>query len=190
MSSCWQRSGSADAVVAYDAATGDRAWRLEVGKPVVSIFEPRAGYVGVGLLGGDVQILKARSGEVMLERSDPSVRAVTAGVMWAGTLVLRSNALRGPRQALELAAFDIATGAEIWRRIFPQAVPTEGLDLERLARLNVAGGHIRNIAMNATFLAADAGEAVTMRHLLQAARGEYAKLEKPLTEAEIARWVS
>jgi hypothetical protein len=58
-----------------------------------------------------------------------------------------------------------------------------------LARLNVSGGQIRNIAMNATFLAAEAGEAVAMRHLLQAARGEYAKLEKPLTEAEIARWV-
>ena len=84
---------------------------------------------------------------------------------------------------------DLAQRAEIWRRIFPQAVPTEGLDWERLARLNVPGGHIRNIAMNATFLAADAGEAVTMRHLLQAARGEYAKLEKSLTEAEIGRWV-
>lgn len=77
---------------------------------------------------------------------------------------------------------------EIWRGIFPKAVPTAGLDWERLARLNVSGGHIRNIATNATFLAADAGEAVAMRHLLQAARGEYAKLEKPLTEAEIARW--
>ena len=85
---------------------------------------------------------------------------------------------------------DPAQRAEIWRRIFPKAVPTEGLDWERLARLNVSGGHIRNIAMNATFLAVEAGEAVGMRHLLQAARGEYAKLEKPLTEAEIARWVS
>jgi hypothetical protein len=44
--------------------------------------------------------------------------------------------------------------------------------------------------MNAAFLAADAGEPVGMRHLLQAARGEYAKLEKPLSDAEIGRWVS
>ena len=98
--------------------------------------------------------------------------------------------LRRIRFVVQFPFPDQAQRAEIWRRIFPQAVPTEGLDWERLARLNVAGGHIRNIAMNATFLAADAGEAVTMRHLLQAARGEYAKLEKPLTEAEIARWVS
>lgn len=27
-----------------------------------------------------------------------------------------------------------------------------------------------------------------MAHLLRAARGEYAKLEKPLTDAEIAGW--
>jgi SpoVK/Ycf46/Vps4 family AAA+-type ATPase len=98
--------------------------------------------------------------------------------------------LRRIRFVVQFPFPDQAQRAEIWRRIFPEAVPTEGLDWERLARLNVAGGHIRNIAMNATFLAADAGEAVTMQHLLQATRGEYAKLEKPLTEAEIARWVS
>jgi hypothetical protein len=83
----------------------------------------------------------------------------------------------------------MAQRAEIWRRIFPRATPTEGLDLEKLARLNVAGGNIRNIALSAAFLAADAGEAVRMPHLLSAARSEYAKLEKTLTEAEIEGWV-
>ncbi|MGE3154211.1 MAG: ATP-binding protein [Nitrospiraceae bacterium] len=96
--------------------------------------------------------------------------------------------LRRIRFVVQFPFPDQTRRAEIWRRIFPEAVPREGLDWERLARLNVAGGHIRNIAMNATFLAADAGEAVTMRHLLQAARGEYAKLERPLTEAEIGGW--
>jgi SpoVK/Ycf46/Vps4 family AAA+-type ATPase len=98
--------------------------------------------------------------------------------------------LRRIRFVVQFPFPDPAQRAEIWRRIFPKAVPTEGLDWERLARLNVAGGHIRNIAMNATFLAAEEQASVTMQHLLQAARGEYAKLEKPLTEAEIARWVS
>ena len=83
---------------------------------------------------------------------------------------------------------DAAQRADIWRRVFPSAVPTEGLDPERLARLNVAGGNIRNIALGAAFLAADAGEPVRMSHLLRAARGEYAKMEKPLTEAEIGSW--
>jgi hypothetical protein len=52
----------------------------------------------------------------------------------------------------------------------------------------VAGGNIRNVAINAAFLAADAREPVRMNHLLRAARTEYAKLEKPLTDAEIGNW--
>ena len=84
---------------------------------------------------------------------------------------------------------DAGQRAEIWRRIFPPSTPTEGLDVDKLARLNVAGGNIRNIALNAAFLAADAGQPVRMSHLLRGARGECAKLEKPLTDAEIGGWV-
>ena len=83
---------------------------------------------------------------------------------------------------------DAAQRAEIWRRAFPRATPVEGMDPVKLARLNVTGGHIRNMALNAAFLAADAGEPVRMRHLLSAARSEYAKLERPLTESEIGGW--
>ena len=63
--------------------------------------------------------------------------------------------------------------------------PLEALDLDALARLDVAGGNIRNIALNAAFLAADAGAPVEMEHLLAAARSEYAKLERPLSELEL-----
>jgi hypothetical protein len=73
--------------------------------------------------------------------------------------------------------------------MFPPRTPVEGLDFEKLAKLNVAGGSIRNIAMHAAFLAADAGAPVGMKHLLQAARIEYAKLEKPLSEAETGGWL-
>jgi hypothetical protein len=78
---------------------------------------------------------------------------------------------------------------EIWRRIFPAETPVEGLDVVALARLNVAGGSIRNIAMNAAFLAADEGIPVSMSKLLHAATSEYAKLEKPLTDVEVGGWV-
>jgi hypothetical protein len=83
----------------------------------------------------------------------------------------------------------VSDRAEIWRRIFPGETPTEHLEIEKLSRLNVAGGNIRNIALNAAFLAADAGEPVRMSHLLSAARSEYAKIEKPLTVAEIGGWM-
>jgi hypothetical protein len=55
--------------------------------------------------------------------------------------------------------------------------------------LNVAGGNIHNIALNAAFLAAECGEAVGMAHLLQAARLETQKIERPLSDAEIRGWV-
>jgi hypothetical protein len=84
---------------------------------------------------------------------------------------------------------DAAQRAEIWRRVFPVSTPVERLNVERLARLNVAGGNIRNIALGAAFLAADEGVSVRMEHLLRATRAEYAKLERPLTDAEIAEWV-
>jgi hypothetical protein len=83
---------------------------------------------------------------------------------------------------------DAAGRAGIWERIFPADTPTEGLDVHKLARLNVAGGNIRNIALQAAFLAADEGGPVRMNHLLRAAYTECAKLERPLTEAEIGGW--
>jgi hypothetical protein len=77
---------------------------------------------------------------------------------------------------------------EIWRRIFPQATPLDGVDVDTLARLDVSGGAIRNIAIRAAFLAAGAGEDVRMRHLAAAARAECAKLERPVDEAEVGQW--
>ncbi len=84
---------------------------------------------------------------------------------------------------------DAAQRASIWRRVFPAATPTENLAFDKLARLQLSGGHIRNLALNAAFLAADAREPVGMRHLLAAAQSEYAKLEKTLSAAETAGWV-
>src|SRR5262249_2434311 len=83
---------------------------------------------------------------------------------------------------------DFASRVEIWRRIFPDDMPTRALDATRLARLHIAGGNMRNIALNASFLAANDNEPVQMQHLLRAARSEYAKLDKTLTEVEIREW--
>jgi hypothetical protein len=79
--------------------------------------------------------------------------------------------------------------AEIWRRIFPNQTPTAGLAVEKLAQLNASGGNIRNMAVYAAFLAAEAQEPVQMKHLLRAARVEFAKTEKAPTEMEVRGWV-
>ncbi len=60
--------------------------------------------------------------------------------------------------------------------------------MARLARLNVAGGTIRNIALHAAFLSAEKPEPVRMPAVLAAARTEYAKLERGLSDAEIGGW--
>jgi AAA+ superfamily predicted ATPase len=83
---------------------------------------------------------------------------------------------------------DAVQRAEIWRHVFPKDAPTRDLQLARLAELRIPGGSIRNIALNAAFLAADAGEPVQMTHLLAAARAEYAKMDRRLTRAESAAW--
>ena len=97
--------------------------------------------------------------------------------------------LRRIRFVVEFPFPDAAQRAEIWRRIFPTQTHTEGLRIDRLARLNAAGGHIRNIALGAAFLAADGGGPVRMVHLLQSAQNEFAKLERGLTDSEIAGWL-
>ncbi len=97
--------------------------------------------------------------------------------------------LRRIRFIVQFPFPDATQRMEIWRRIFPTSTPTEGLEMTKLAKLNVTGGNIRNIALNAAFLAADAQEPVRMTHLLQAARSEYGKLEKSLTDAEIGGWI-
>jgi len=96
--------------------------------------------------------------------------------------------LRRIRFIVQFPFPEAAQRAEIWRRVFPKKTPTKELNVDVLARLNVTGGSIRNIALNAAFLAADASEPVSRMHVLRAARAEYAKLEKPLTEAEIGDW--
>jgi len=96
--------------------------------------------------------------------------------------------LRRLRFILQFPFPGVKERKEIWRRMFPPRLPTRNLDFARLAQLNVAGGHIRNIALNAAFLAAEKDGPVGMPELLQAARSEYAKLERSLTAAEIGGW--
>ena len=73
---------------------------------------------------------------------------------------------------------------EIWRRAFPHETPVADLDFDRLARLNITGGSVHNIALNAAFLAASRGSAVTMPIVFEAAKTELRKLEKTFNESD------
>jgi hypothetical protein len=69
---------------------------------------------------------------------------------------------------------------KIWRRIFPSKTPLENLDWQRLAQLNVSGGSISNIALNAAFMAAANGGRVSMAMIFEAAKAELHKLDHPV----------
>lgn len=78
--------------------------------------------------------------------------------------------------------------SQIWQRVFPKQTPTEGLNFKKLGQLDVTGGNIKSIALNAAFLAADAEEPVKMKHILEATRTEYLKWGRSLTRAETQGW--
>jgi ATPase family associated with various cellular activities (AAA) len=73
----------------------------------------------------------------------------------------------------------------IWARALPAGVPREDLDYEKLSKLNLTGGHIHNIALNAAFLAAQGRGRVDMDCVLEAVRMELRKLGQRVNEAEL-----
>lgn len=92
--------------------------------------------------------------------------------------------LRRLRFVVDFPFPDATSRQHIWQGIFPAKAEINGLDFPTLARLEVPGGNIRNIAVNAAFLAADAGEPISMGHILRAARREYTKIDRLVTAAE------
>lgn len=83
---------------------------------------------------------------------------------------------------------DVEQRKEIWQKVFPASTPIdENLDLSRLAKFNLTGGNIHNVALNAAFLAAHENGAITMPLLLNSTRTEFKKLERPAKESDF-RW--
>lgn len=77
--------------------------------------------------------------------------------------------------------------ARIWQQVFPSPTPVDGLDFAHLARLNLTGGNIHNIALSAAFLAAKADMQVSMPLVLDAIRSELRKMGQPVNEG-LLRW--
>jgi ATP-dependent 26S proteasome regulatory subunit len=92
--------------------------------------------------------------------------------------------LRRLRFLVEFPFPDSENRSLIWQKVFPPEAPLAPLDLAALSRLEISGGNIRNIALNAAFLAAGEGANIRMEHVLHAARREYAKIDKLITETE------
>ncbi len=93
--------------------------------------------------------------------------------------------LRRLRFVVELPFPDREQRARLWQQVFPATTPVGRLDIDRLAALSLAGGNIRNISLNAAFLAASNGKRVAMKHVREAVRQEFAKLGRPLSAADL-----
>jgi SpoVK/Ycf46/Vps4 family AAA+-type ATPase len=117
---------------------------------------------------------------------------------YEGLIILTTN-LRGNideaflRRLDAVVEFPVPEEAErlaIWRRALPPQAPLAAdADLAFLARkFKLAGGHIRNIALTAGFLAAADGGAIGMQHLARATRREYQKLGKLVAESDFGQY--
>jgi ATPase family associated with various cellular activities (AAA) len=78
----------------------------------------------------------------------------------------------------------LAERETMWAKAFPRETPVKDLDFARLSKLNFTGGSIANVALSAAFRAAHDKSPVTMAIVMEAARMEFRKLERPVNEAD------
>ena len=83
---------------------------------------------------------------------------------------------------------DATQRVEIWRKVFPPEAHVLDLNLAVLSRLEIPGGNIRNIAVNAAFMAAADGSSIGMDHVMRAARREYAKIDRLILDSEFGQF--
>jgi SpoVK/Ycf46/Vps4 family AAA+-type ATPase len=89
--------------------------------------------------------------------------------------------LRRIRFIVQFPFPDEAAREAIWRRHFPPAAPVEAVDFAALSRLQLSGGSIRGVVINAAFHAASRDESIGHEALMLSARAEFAKLERSFT---------
>jgi len=174
--------GSADAVVGIDTETGKDLWRVEMGKPVVRLFSIAEGHLGVGLLGGDVMVIEAETGDVLISHHTPQGRAVVDGAYFEGSLILLVETVQGNQRLPVLVAMDIATGSVVWTRDDLAALN------ESLSRLQIVDGAIPTVVNSGEIITDGAGRKRTRNDLALAfvdARsgetlGEYVPLPRGL----------
>ncbi|MGH7597037.1 MAG: ATP-binding protein, partial [bacterium] len=90
--------------------------------------------------------------------------------------------------AVEFPFPDESQRYRIWQQHFPPPAPrAEDIDFNFLAsRFNLTGGNIKNIVVNAAFLAAENSGVINMAHLIHATKREFEKIGRLCTATEFA----
>ena len=87
--------------------------------------------------------------------------------------------MRRIRYVVEFSLPDARLRKELWKSSFSDEIPTEYLDYDYLAeQFEISGGSIKNIVLNAAFLAAARNEPVSMLDVLYSIKNENAKTGK------------
>ena len=85
---------------------------------------------------------------------------------------------------------DAPARKEIYLRTLPKAAPVaDDIDWDFIAeKFALSGGHIKNIVLSAAFSAAEDGEPISMRHMLNAAVGELKKNDIVVVREELREY--
>lgn len=78
----------------------------------------------------------------------------------------------------------------IWRNMFPDETPvSDDIDFEFLAeKFKIAGGNIKNIAINSAFMASTNGGVVDMENIIMALKREYHKMGKMCSKSDFGQY--
>ena len=136
------------------------------------------GTAGLGvLIGGFVEeklagVLAERAAKAVAESVEHGFKEVAE--------TTAKKAIDGAAEAREDKLEQEAESGALWRAMLPAAAPVAaGVDFAALARrFALAGGHIRNAALRAAFVAADEGTIISPAHLERAARLELEAMGK------------
>ena len=151
-------------------------------------------YVSDALFGKRVNVTDAR---------DISANAQTAYLLqkmeeYDGITILATNLMQNfddayKRRIKYMISFALPQKEQrlkLWEKVFPAQMPLgEDIDMEYLAcNFELSGASIKNIAINASFLAASKGQAVGMEHIMASLQQEYQKAGKTLGKEELKEY--
>ena len=78
---------------------------------------------------------------------------------------------------------------ELWKSCFPMETPQENIDFDFLAKtFEFSGGSIKNVVLNAVFMAAEEGTGVGMSQIIRSIKYEYIKQGKSIFIAEFGAY--
>lgn len=154
---------------------------------------------GAVLLIDEADALLGKRGEIKDAHDRYSVMEVSFLLQriesYDGVAIFTTNArqnidpafLRRLRFIIEFPRPDAAAREDIWRRCLPEdSYQISDAEFRQLARkIDMTGGHIRQITLQAAFLAAAAKTRITLEHIALASRAELAKLGMPPVSLEL-----